>query len=356
MQLLGFNIPIKYDFRLILYVLGFLVAVYLLKKLINFLNPNRAFKWGLFNYLSLKKLYNFNSREMRFLKNIARQYKVRSSFYLLGRLSSLDHYLSLYVLNIFQNKKLSPSQKNSRLAFALEIRRKFTVIPSTFDKLKSSRQISAGTSIRISLKGKGFFQSKIGDSRYTHFLVPVKSKEIMKHLKNEKNVVCSISRRGDARYRFKSKISLISEKTDPMFVQLKHSKSLKRTQLRRDIRQNCRIYTDLEKVKTNTATKKGSTVYKSFASNKVNGYIKNISSGGAAVELKEPLNVGDIYKLQFRIFEEKVEIPARVIRFTPLAKYMNSGYVHLKFINISLKARNQIQLFTYRLHPSYLSK
>jgi len=329
-----------------------LIGLVIVKKILNFFGFSRKFRWGTFNYWIVKKSHKLTFKEMRLLKNIAEAFKITTPSYLIGTLASLDHYLGLYIASVF-NKKMDIWSRIRILSEILEIRRKFAVVPLSSFKIKNTRQFAPGTKIRIAISDKGFFESIIGDSRYSAFSVIVKDPNVAEILKSIGKVSAKVSRLGDAQYYFKSKVLLVSTMTRPMFVQLKHTRRLKRKQFRSDIRVKTNIFADI--VPTTLQKAKKGYVFID-GKDKYSGLIINISSGGAAIQSRAPLQKGFYYRLKFKILGEEITIPAKVILERRLGPNTPDATFHLKFIGISLHARVFIQLYAYRLHPSFFSK
>lgn len=330
-----------------------LIGLIVLKKILNFLGFSNKFRWGWINYWVVKKSHKLTMKEMKIIKDIAESFRITTPSYIVGTLPSLDHYLGLYVATVFNKKNIDIWGKIRLLSRILEIRRKFAVVPLSSFKIKNTRQFAPGTKIKIAISDKGYFESIIGDSRYSFFSVIIKDPKIASFLKSAGKVSARVSRLGDAQYYFKSKVLFVSTMTNPMFVQLKHTRKLKRKQFRSDIRVKTNIFTDI--VPTNPQKTKKGYVFVD-GKEKYSGLIVNISSGGAAVQSRAPIQVGSYYRIRFKILGEELEIPSKVVLERRAGPNTPDATFHLRFVGISVRARVFIQLYAYKLHPSFFAK
>jgi hypothetical protein len=131
------------------------------------------------------------------------------------------------------------------------------------------------------------------------------------------------------------------------------TRKLKRKQFRSDIRVKTNIFTDI--VPTNPQKTKKGYVFVD-GKEKYSGLIVNISSGGAAVQSRAPIQVGSYYRIRFKILGEELEIPSKVVLERRAGPNTPDATFHLRFVGISVRARVFIQLYAYKLHPSLFAK
>lgn len=334
----------------ILYGVGGLLALFVLKKILNFLGFSSKLTWGPINYWVVKKSHGLTAKEMNFLKKIGQSFRLTTPSSLVGNLNSLDYYFRYYISSLY-NKKMNPWTRFQILNQLLEIRRKFSIVPLANTRIRHSRQFSPGSKIRIGIKGKGFFEGKVGESRYTFFTVMVPNQGSAQMLKKEARALCRVTRLGDAQYAFSSAVLFVSEMTSPMFVQLKHTRKLKRHQLRQDVRHKTDLPCTFRPVKM-MKTKKG-YVFADVGREEYTGNIKDLSSGGCAISSRQELKPGQFYKVRFKIVGEDIEIPMRVLRNNKIYQATDRTSSHFRFTGMTLKAKVLIQLYIYHLHPVY---
>lgn len=336
--------------KIIFYTLGGLLALFLIKKILNFLGFSSKFTWGPINYWVVKKSRSLTSKEMAFLKKIGQSFRLTMPSSLVGNISSLDYYFRYYIASLY-NQKMKDWTRYQILSQILEIRRKFAIIPLAYSKIHHSRQFAPGSKIRIGVKGKGFFETKVGESRYSFFTAVVPNHNLVKMLKKESKVLCKVTRLGDAQYTFSTSLIFVSELTDPLFAQIKHTRSLKRQQNRQDVRQKTDLLCSCQLV--NMRKVKGGYVFDDIAKEEFSGHIKDLSSGGCSVYARKELTPGKFYKIRFRVVGQEVIIPVRVLRSSKTVQSVEKSITHFRFVGIKLKEKVLLQLFLYRLHPMY---
>jgi hypothetical protein len=339
--------------RIIIYTVLGLFGLFALKRLFIFLGFSSKFHWGFINYWIVKKSHQLSHREMKFLRKLAEYFRIPAPSYLVGNITSLDHYIALYIIHLYK-RKMNYWARIRNINTIMEIRRKFALIPLASSRIRHSRQLPPGSKVRVGIKGKGYFSGVLGESRYSYFTVSIPSHKAADTLKKEKRVVCRVSRLGDAQYIFNTKVLFVSSMTSPMFAQLKQTRKLRRKQQRRDVRRKTEIFCDIVPVNP-TKTKKG-YIFVEDIRNKMSAYIKDISSGGAAVTTRDTLQPGKYYRIKFRLLGEELEVPGRVLRYNKINKYSEKGIGHFKFTGIPLNAKVMIQLYVYRLHPNFFKK
>ncbi len=343
----------NYIFKGFLFLLVAVVLYWFVKKILYFFGFSTKFRWGLLNYWFIKRSRALKFDEMRFLKTLAEEFKIQSPSYLLGKDESLDYYFRFHINSLFKNN-MNYWVRIRRLSKILEVRRKFAMVPMSGMKVRHSRQFAPGNKMRIIIKDKGFYDGVIGENRYQFFTVTIPSLRVADMLKKEKRVKCKLNRIGDGQYIFFSKIGFVSTGTEPKFMQLKHTRKLKREQFRKDLRAKTEIVCDIISTKL-LKTKKG-FIFSDTKTDRRTGFVRDISSGGCSVSLHFTPKPGEFYKIKFKLLGEELEIAGRVLRYKPLTKHSDRGFSHFKFIGMPLKAKVMIQLFAYKLHPNFLNE
>ncbi len=214
--------------------------------------------------------------------------------------------------------------------------------------LTSTRTLAKDQKLRIILPGKGVFVSEIiNNGNQIVISVPRKNNQIVYSGEDWVGKVVSIYlwRKGDARYVFDTTVVQSGYFLGKAAIFLKHSNNLVRTQKRKSVRIQCKIYAQMYIITQKV------TDYSVIETK--NGYkclIEDISESGALIRIggkgKENIQI----KLQYNIGTSLI-VMFGIIRTAEYNEELNQSLLHFECTHIENSMRNEVLKFVYNILP-----
>ena len=219
--------------------------------------------------------------------------------------------------------------------------------------LESTHYLSEGQKVRIILRGKGVFVSRIVNTgRELTVSLPIQYSEkahrnfILSGSEWEgKNVSVYLWRKGDASYAFDTVVVKSGTFKNEGVLFLRHTEKLDRAQKRQSIRAACEIYAQMYMIKSNVIS------YESV--NTEAGYrclLEDISEDGAMIRIGGKGRNNVKIKLQFTVNNSFIMMYG-VIRAVEYNASLDQSRLHFECTHIAPSMKNAILSFVYNVIP-----
>ncbi|MBO4403853.1 MAG: PilZ domain-containing protein, partial [Treponema sp.] len=295
----------------------------------------------------------FRLSEIRTLWRLARINDLETPLSLFASLPSLNKCISRVIIETRKDGSYDTGKIQLFLQKLYDYRTRVALDAKKRMGIESTRALKKGQRLRIILKGKGVFSSRVLDNKRELVIsLPVKySEELQKFtalkgsLWEGKDVSVYLWRKDDASYVFESKVLAEGNYLGSRALFLRHSFELERAQKRQSIRVKCSIQADMYFIRyaikdyDAVETKPGFKVL-----------LEDISEDGAMVRIGGKGKSSEKIKLQFSIGNDLIMMYG-TIRSVEFNKTLNQSRLHFECTHIAPSMRNTILTFVYKILP-----
>lgn len=289
----------------------------------------------------------FKFSEIMLLHTIAEQANLEEPTALYMSVPALNQAIAT-ILRDAREKGTDSSEKiQTFLSKMYKYRTKVELDPRNSHVMKTTKSLAAGQRIRVVLRGKGVFSSRvINAGRELVIELPQQNGRVFFGASEwiGKTISVYLNRPGDASYVFDTKVhnSVTAGNRTSLF--LAHSENLIRTQKRKSVRCTCQIFAQLYLVRagmdrTSVEVEPG-----------LKCLIEDISEDGAMIRIGGAGKKDIVIKVQFPL-EDKMVVMYGIVRAVEYNQQANQSRLHFEYIDPEPSVKNSILTYVYKILP-----
>lgn len=289
----------------------------------------------------------FKFSEILLLHNIAEKAELEQPVSLYWSVPALNQGIATILKDARANGTESSERIQELLSKIYRYRTKIELDPRNSHSMKSTKSMVPGQRLRIVLKGRGVFSSRvINAGRELVIELPIQKgmTYVPGHEWIGKSISVYFNRPGDASYVFDTEVHNSVMAGDRTSLFLAHSDNLFRTQKRKSVRCACQIFAQLYLVNQNM-DKHSVEIEPGLKC-----LVEDISEDGAMIRIggagKKDINI----KVQFPL-EDKMVVMFGVVRAVEYNAQANQSRLHFEYIEPDPIVKNNILTYVYKILP-----
>jgi c-di-GMP-binding flagellar brake protein YcgR len=290
----------------------------------------------------------FRLSEINLLWKLAKECDLEDPLALYVSVPSLNRCISMIITNSRKKGTEKSFKTQDFLARLYKFRTKIALDTEGKKGLQDTRSLDKGQRLRIILKGKGVFLSKILNNGHELVIEVPRQNNMIKIPGDEwvgKNLSVYLWRKGDASYVFDSIVFNAGMFTGESCLYLQHTDKLLRAQKRQSVRCDCKIYAQMYMIKSEV-------VDYNIVENSL-GYrclLEDISEDGAMIRIGGKGKTDVQIKLQFNLNDTFIMMYG-IIRAVEFNESMNQSRLHFECVHIEPSMKNAILSYVYKVIP-----
>ncbi len=329
-------------------IIGIILLVIVFLALLSVLLLRRAgggrFPWMQF-YLKGRES-GFTFREINLLRRVAVEAKLENPTALFWSIKQLDRSMKGIIIKYRSRDQEQNPEYNTLLAKLFDLRKRVEFdLPKYRMGIKSSRKLTKGQRIRVTLPGLGPFNSMVVENlpRYMACSHPQGPKLPLGFSWKNQKIGIYFWRPEDAGYYFQAKV--LDDFIDKQYpiLHILHSDNLIRSQKRQSIRVETDLPAELYPLRSIDEANEETEHARGLRCR-----IADLSEGGAAILIGGKAKVGLPIKFQFTITESLI-VMAGVVKGVNFEQKRNRSLVHVQALPPSIGVRNRLLIYVYNL-------
>ncbi|MCH5291404.1 MAG: PilZ domain-containing protein [Treponema sp.] len=292
--------------------------------------------------------YGFRLGEVSLLWRLAKECAIGEPRILYVSIPALNRCISLIITRARHDGTENSLKTQNFLSKLYKFRTRVALDADGRKGLDDTRSLDVGQRLRIILKGRGVFFSKILSNGHDLVVsMPRSDRQISleSSVWNGSDVLVYLWRRGDAAYSFPSKVGNVGSFQGQLALFLSHSTELVRAQKRQSVRRECQIQAEMFMVAARRADSTPIDPTQAFRC-----LLEDISEDGAMIRVGGRGKNNVQIKLEFSIDDIPV-VMYGVIRSVEFNKAMNQSRLHFECTHIPPSMRNAVLSYVYQVLP-----
>lgn len=319
------------------------IALLILALILRFFTQNK----DLIDFFTTGLDSGFKFSEIMLLHNIAQKAGLDQPASLYWSVPALNQGIATILKDARENGTESSEKIQGILSKIYKYRTKVELDPRNSHSMKTTRALAPGQRLRIVLKGRGVFTSRvINAGRELVIELPLQKGRvtIQGHDWIGKQISVYLNRPGDASYVFDTTVHNAVIASDRTSLFLAHSENPFRTQKRKSVRCACQIFAQLYLV-TPEMDKSSVEIVPGLKC-----LIEDISEDGAMIRIggagKKDINI----KVQFAL-DDKMVVMFGVVRAVEYNAKSNQSRLHFEYVDPDPLVKNSILTYVYKILP-----
>lgn len=319
------------------------VALIILALILRFLTQNK----DIIDFFSTGFDEGFKLSEIMLLHNIAQKANLEEPTALYWSVPALNQGIATILSDARKMGTESSEKIQNFLSKMYRYRTKVELDPRNSHSMKSTRSLLPGQRIRVVLKGRGVFSSRVINAGRELVIEQPYQKGmpyIAAHDWIGKIISVYLNRPGDASYVFDTQVHNAVTASDKTSLFLAHSENLIRTQKRKSVRSACQIFAQLYLINPHMDK------YAVEIEPGLKCLIEDISEDGAMIRIggagKKDINI----KVQFPL-DDKMVVMFGVVRAVEYNQQSNQSRLHFEYIEPDPVVKNAILTYVYNILP-----
>ncbi len=326
--------------RILLVLTGIIVILVIIRQFITNSDKIHFFATGLDS--------KFNIAEISTLWKLAKECQLENPLSLYVSLPSLNKCISQVISTTRKNGTEKSFKVQSFLARLYKFRTRIALDSDAKKGLDDTRSLSKGQKLRIILKGKGIFFSRILNNGHEIIVSMPRQDDLIKVPGDQwidQIISVYLWRKGDASYVFDTKVLNAGLFIGEPCLHLQHTDNILRAQKRKSVRCQCNIPVQMYIIK--------SEIVDFNVVENTEGYkclLEDISENGAMIRIGGKGQNDVQIKLQFTLNKTFIMMYG-IVRGVEYNESINQSRLHFECTHIEEPMRNAILSFVYNTIP-----